>query len=305
MATAPDKYADLHRVARRRGQRGYFTSAQAEACGLSRMQLSRLVEQGLMVRAAHRVYRFRVAAETSWKDRLAVELLSTGGVTCGLSSTALINLADPPARPQVLVARGGGAGIPGRHSTRELPAYECVRVEGLRTLAPVRAVLDSLHRLPRGKAIGMVESAIVRGLVKPEALLRRAKELTHSKRPGCAIASRILADLHPDVARARFDWVALVARRVKQFGLEEPQLEYELFFDGHRYIADAAWPQQRVALEFDGRDPHMRRAVHDSDTGRRNDFMDAGWSRFGITASALRNRDDRTFRQVARAIARG
>jgi len=48
----------------------------------------------------------------------------------------------------------------------------------------------------------------------------------------------------------------------------------------------------------------MRRRVHDSDTARRNDFTDAGWLRFGITASALRNRDDRAFRQVARAIAR-
>jgi hypothetical protein len=37
---------------------------------------------------------------------------------------------------------------------------------------------------------------------------------------------------------------------------------------------------------------------------RRNDFTSAGWLRFGITAAALKRRDDRTFRQVARAIAR-
>ena len=60
--------------------------------------------------------------------------------------------------------------------------------------------------------------------------------------------------------------------------------------------------ERRVALEFDGRDPHMRRKVHDYDTARRNDFTDAGWRRFGITASALKKGDDRTFRQVARAI---
>ena len=87
-------------------------------------------------------------------------------------------------------------------------------------------------------------------------------------------------------------------------GSTPPELEYELFIDGRRYIADAAWPEQRVALEFDGRDPHMRRWVHDYDTGRRNDFTDAGWLRFGITATALKQRDDRAFRQVARAIAR-
>jgi very-short-patch-repair endonuclease len=81
-------------------------------------------------------------------------------------------------------------------------------------------------------------------------------------------------------------------------------LEYELFIDGHRYLADAAWPTQKVALEFDGRDPHMRRRVHDSDTTRRNDFTSAHWLRFGITAAALNSRDDRAFDQVARAIER-
>ena len=164
-------------------------------------------------------------------------------------------------------------------------------------------MLDSVHRLPTTIAVAIVESAIVRGLVKPDSLRRRAQELINSKRPGCAVALRILAYLHPELARSRNEWEALVARRAKEFGLAPPKLEYELFLDGCRYIADAAWPEPRVALEFDGRDPHMRKRVHDYDTGRRNDFTAAGWLRFGVTASALKNRDDRTFRQVARAIA--
>jgi very-short-patch-repair endonuclease len=115
---------------------------------------------------------------------------------------------------------------------------------------------------------------------------------------------RILRDLHPELARSRNEWEALVARRAQEHGLERPALEFELFIDGRRYIADAAWPAAKVALEFDGRDPHMRRRVHDYDTTRRNDFTGAGWLRFGITAAALKRRDDRTFRQVALAIAR-
>jgi hypothetical protein len=139
--------------------------------------------------------------------------------------------------------------------------------------------------------------------VKPIALRRRATELSNAKRPGCAVTLDILAELHPELARSRNEWEALVARRVHQFSLPRPELEYELFFDGHRYLADAAWPAQRVALEFDGRDPHMRRSVHDNDSNRRNDFTSAGWLRFGITASALKRRDDRSFAHVARAIA--
>jgi very-short-patch-repair endonuclease len=298
------RYSELRRVARRRGQRGYFTTAQAEAAGIARMELTRLVRRGLVERAAAGVYRFRIAAVANWRDRLAAEILSTGGVACGLSAAALYELADPPVLPSVLVPRGLRTTKSGHHSTRDLPRYECATADGLRTLTPIRAVLDSVHCLPAVDAVGMVERAIVRGLVKPEALRRRANELVHAKRPGCVVLLRILGDLHPELARSRNEWEALVVRRAKQFGLAPPRLEYELCIDGRRYIADAAWPEQRVALEFDGRDPHMRRRVHDYDTGRRNDFTDAGWFRFGITASALRLHEDRTFRQVARAIAR-
>jgi hypothetical protein len=304
VATRVDGYSQLQRIARRRGQRGYFTIAQAQTAGLSRMEVSRQLKRGLIVRAAPRVYRFRVAAATSWKDHLAVELLSTRGLASGLSATAMFGLTDAPSKPSVLVERGRRTATNGRHTSRELPSYERVRVDGMRTLSPMRAVLDAAHLVPPTQAVAMVESAIVRGLVEPKALRRRAVELAHSKRPGCAVVLRILANLHPELARSRNEWEALVARRAKEFGLTPPRLEYELFFEGHRYIADAAWPERRVALEFDGRDPHMRRRVHDYDTGRRNDFTDAGWRRFGITASALRDRDDRTFRQVARAIAR-
>ena len=303
MVTTTRTYSELQRVARRRAQRGYFTSAQAQAAGMSRLELAREVKRGRIVRAAPRVYRFRVSATPSWRDHLAAELLSTGGTACGLSAVALYGLTDPPAHPDLLVARGSRSAVPGRHTTRELPKYEVVTVDGLRALAPVRAVLDAAQYLSHSAATSMVESAVVRGLVRPEALRRRATELNHSTRPGCAVVLCILDQLHPELARSRNEWEALVARRAKESGLEPPRVEYELFIDGHRYIADAAWPVQRVALEFDGRDPHMRRRVHDYDTGRRNDFLDAGWKRFGITAAALKRHDDRVFQQVARAIA--
>jgi very-short-patch-repair endonuclease len=300
---ADDPYARLRRLARRRSQRGCFTSAQASDAGLSPVQLHRLAKRGTVVREAPRVYRFTVGAAPDWKARLAVQLLSTGGVACGLTAAALYGLADPPARLDVLVPRSHRTAKRGRHTTRDLAPSECVTVDGLRALAPIRAVLDSVHRLPFTQAVALIESAVVRGLLKPAALERRARELTHGKRPGCAVALRVLAELHPELGRSRNEWEALVARRAREQGLELPHLEYELFIDGRRYIADAAWPTVRVALEFDGRDPHMRRTVHDSDTVRRNDFTTAGWLRFGITAAGLKRRDDRVFRQVARAIA--
>ncbi|MDQ1535387.1 MAG: hypothetical protein QOF28_3148 [Actinomycetota bacterium] len=299
-----DAFARLRRVARRRAQRGYFTSAQATEAGLSRVQLHRLVQKGVVVREGTGVYRFTVGVATSWKDRLAGELLASGGIACGLSAPALYGLADPPARPDILVARDSRAAVRGRHTSRDLERFDWVTVDGLRALAPARMVIDAVHRMPRTRAVALVESAIVRGLVKPPALERRARELKHGKRPGCAVTLAILAELNPELERSRNEWAALVARRAKERGLEPPKLEFDVFIAGRRYIADGAWPSAKVALEFDGRDPHMRKQIHDYDSMRRNDFTSAGWLRFGITATELKRRDDRTFRQVARAIAR-
>jgi very-short-patch-repair endonuclease len=302
-AKPDDAFARLRRLARRSGQRGCFTSAQANAAGLTPAQLRRLVTRGVVVRAAPRVYRFTVAATPTWKDKLAVELLSTRGIASGLSAPALYGLCAAPESPEVMVARGSRSAVPGRHTSRDLARCDWAIVDGLRALAPARMVLDAVHRLPTAAAVALVESVIVRGLVKPGALEQRARELSHGKRPGCAVVLRILADLHPELARSRNEWEALVARRAKQYKLEQPALEFELFVDGRRYIADAAWPDVTVALEFDGRDPHMRRCVHDYDTVRRNDLTSAGWRRFGITAAALKRGDNRVFRQVAAAIA--
>ena len=296
-------YAELQKVARRAAQRGCFTTAQAEAAGLSRKKLWRLKERGVVTHEARGVYRFAVAAAPTWRDRLAVELLGTGGTASGLTSSALYGLAEAPSQPSVLVPRGSRHAVPGRHTSRDVAASEQTTVGGLRALTPTRAVIDSVHLLPYRKAVALVESAIVRGLVKPIELQRRAAELAHGKRPGCAVVLKILADLHPELERSRNEWEALVARCAHRCGLPAPALEHEVFIDGRRYIADAAWPRERVALEFDGRDPHMRRTVHDYDTCRRNDFALAGWLRFGVTAQQLNRGDDRTFRQVARALA--
>jgi very-short-patch-repair endonuclease len=148
----------------------------------------------------------------------------------------------------------------------------------------------------------MIERAIVRGLIDPLELERRARELRNSKRPGCRVVLGILAELHPELERSRNEWEALVVRRCRELGLPEPELEYEIWIDGEHYFLDAAWPDLLVTLEFDGRDPHMRRHVHDHDSRRRNDLAAAGWTRFGITSTDARRTDAKVFRQVAQAL---
>jgi hypothetical protein len=293
----------LARIAGRRSQRGYFTTAQATRSGINGMRLTRWTASGVITRTARGVYRFTVGTPPSWKDRLAGELLATNGYACGLSGVALYGLIEPRGEPDILVPRGANRANNPRHTTRTLAPNECVLVDGLRALHPVRAILDAAHRVSRKQAVEMIERAIVRNLVDPFDLERRARELRNPKRPGCKVVLGILDELHPELRLSRNEWEALVVRRCRELGLPEPELEYEIWIDGEHYFLDAAWPPKLVTLEFDGRDPHMRRTVHDHDSRRRNDLADAGWTRFGITATDARRRNSKVFGQVRRALA--
>ncbi len=292
----------LARITRRPGQRGHFTVEQAARCGINRQLLAAWTAKGLLRRTGRGIYRFNAHGPTTWKDELAGELLASRGIACGRSAVALYGLITPPRTADVLVARGARSAKAPQHTTRTLPRPDHTLVDGLRALHPVRAILDAAHRMPRRQATEMVETAIVRRLVDPFDLERRARELRNSKRPGCTVVLRILAELHPELDKARNEWEALVVRRCREFGLPAPVLQYEVRVGGKRYFLDAAWPDERVALEFDGRDPHMRRTVHDHDSRRRNDLTSAEWKRFGITATDARRGDPKPFRQVKRAL---
>jgi very-short-patch-repair endonuclease len=294
--------ARLARITRRSSQRGHFTVAQASRCGINRQMLFDWAGRGILTRTGRGVYRFAAAGPTTWKDDLAGSLLATGGTASGRSAVALYGLIGPPARSEVLVHRKSRHAISPQHTTRTSPKRDYTVVDGLRALHPVRAILDAAHRMPRKQAVDMIERAIVRGLIDPLELERRARELRNSKRPGCRVVLGILAELHPELERSRNEWEALVVRRCRELGLPEPELEYEIWIDGEHYFLDAAWPDLLVTLEFDGRDPHMRRHVHDHDSRRRNDLAAAGWTRFGITSTDARRTDAKVFRQVAQAL---
>ena len=296
-------YGRLRRIAARPSQRGYFTSQQAQQSGIDRSRLSRLTRRGVVIREAHSCYRFTVGAAPSWRDRLAGQLLATQGIACGRTALALIELLAPPKTFDILVTRNGRNAVSPHHTTRLLASQDVVLADGLRALHPLRAIVDAAGGMSRRSVTKLIESAIVRGIIDPFALAQRARELRNSKRPGAQVVLDVLETLHPELERSRNEWEAALLQAVQRFGLPEPRVEAAVRLNGRRYLPDISWPEHRIALEFDGRDPHMRRATHDNDALRRNDFIEGGWLSFGVTATELRSGAARTLTQVANALA--
>jgi hypothetical protein len=152
----------------------------------------------------------------------------------------------------------------------------------------------------------LVDAAVVRKLVRPEGLRRRALELRNSKRPGCSKVLAALAEQHPQLDQARNEWEALVVRLTAEYGLPAGVPNFEVVADSQRRFLDVAWPLFMVFLEFDGFLPHMVREKFDDDRARQNALVAEGWTVFRATSRLLETNPASVFEPIRRTIeARG
>jgi very-short-patch-repair endonuclease len=242
------------------------------------------------------VFRTLPTGTITWQQRLAALALSVGGVAYGRSATALHGLSKAPPVPEVLVVRGHRNRLrPGVHSTRALPNSDIALVNGIRATMPARSLCDAATTLTLTDVCNLVDAAVVRRLVRPAGLARRASELRNSKRPGCTKVLSALALQHPQLDRARNEWEALALRLVRARGLPEPVPNYVVVVDGQRRVLDLAWPPARAFLEFDGFRVHMVRRVFDDDRVRQNALVADGWVVFRTTSNMLTRNPDSVF----------
>jgi hypothetical protein len=79
---------------------------------------------------------------------------------------------------------------------------------------------------------------------------------------------------------------------------------YWVHVGGRDRCIDLAWPDQKVAAEFDGFVPHSSRRVFDDDRVRQNDLVDNDWLPYRLTKTALEADARRAFDPIARAVAK-
>jgi hypothetical protein len=81
-----------------------------------------------------------------------------------------------------------------------------------------------------------------------------------------------------------------------------PEPQYELrCVDGRRVELDFAWPDQRVAVEADGRRWHATTADFERDRARGNSITASGWSLYRFGWTDVRERRAGTVASIHRA----
>jgi predicted transcriptional regulator of viral defense system len=166
-------------------QMGYFTAAQATACGYAPYLLTYHTRRGTFRRVHRGVYRFRDFPPSPHEEVMAA-WLAVGNATAVVSHESALELLDlSDVIPNVLhltvprahrsLAKGSLPGVTIHTSTRPFEPADVWQREGLRVTSPERTILDAAEASTQPEQIHMaISQALERGWLDAGAMRRKA-----------------------------------------------------------------------------------------------------------------------------------
>lgn len=184
--------------------------------------------------------------------------------------------------------RRGGVG--GRPRTVDRPAPDTARPT---PVVPALAAWETAAWLDPVRAVGIVDSLLGRGLTSPAALAEIAARF--ADRRGGVRARRVFELTDP---AAQSPPESHLRVRLVLAGLPRPVAQHPVRLPSGLVLhPDLAWPEFRVAVEYDGHWHSDPEQLH-RDRRRLNHLVAAGWTVLHVTSRRLR--DD--FPAVAREV---
>ncbi|MFC7534817.1 type IV toxin-antitoxin system AbiEi family antitoxin [Actinoplanes sp. GCM10030250] len=171
--------------------------------------------------------------------------------------------------------------------------------DGLRLTTPERTVFDLGRRAERADGLVVLDAMLHKHLVSPEALRRMVRERNAWPRVDRLANLLRLAD-----PRSESPMETRLRLLLVDAGVAPPAVQFEVRDTNGRLIGrvDLAWPEVRLAVEYDG-DHHRERGQFRRDVGRLNALRLAGWTVLRFTADDVLRRRGETGRAVQGALA--
>lgn len=277
-----------------------FTSSMAYAAGLTRANLVRLVDQGLLRRPIRNVYvsahvgdsprlrakclRLVVPPDCVICDRHAGWLLGAGMILAPNEHLELrpISMFLPSGRGRLRNALSDSG-------ERNLLVSDIVEIDGLLATTPLRTAWDLGRVRSREQALAGLDAMLRLRLFTHEELLDgvtrfRGMRWVRNLRALAPLADGAAASPGESVLRLR--WL--------DRGLPRPHLQVEVWVDGVLIaVLDIAHEGLRFAAEYDGAEWHGSADQQEHDRGRRELVREQGWVVTPFVAGDVFGRDRR------------
>lgn len=161
-----------------------------------------------------------------------------------------------------------------------------VMVDGRRATSPAWTAIEVARSLRRPRALATLDAALRSGTCSRPDLWRAAIE--QAGRRGIVAVRNLIALADP---RAESPMESEARLAMIDGGLPTPELQYELV-DGNGELRrlDFAWPDQRVAVEYDGTDWHSGPDAMKRDRRRQAALWDIDWVATAIVFEDVRYR---------------
>ncbi|KLO33654.1 hypothetical protein [Mycobacterium haemophilum] len=280
-------------------QGGVVTSAQALTF-LTRRGLEEHVNRGALQKIWRGIYG-RGEMTTALRLR-GLDMAAGTTVAACLGTAAAAYGFDTEGTPDLHVLNPGG------HRLRSTDGLVVHRREGAPLMlfaerpatTPAWTAIEVARALRRPRALATLDAALRSGTCTPVDL-HRAVDLQSGRRG--IVTVRELLGLASSLAESPMESEARLV--MLDGGLPQPVLQYEIVdLSGRTWRLDFAWPEYRVAAEYDGLDWHSGRDAFLRDRRRAGALQDLCWVVVPIIAEDVRYRPGKLIRRLETALRR-
>lgn len=262
-----------------------FTALEAFEAGVPRRVLARLVDEGGLARPLRGVYcSSLIALDLETRCRAAALVMPPFGLICdrtaawlhGVDLFALKEYDEaPPLDISVLRGHSRRRRTEYRSGSRDLTPRDVQRIHGVWVTTPLRTALDLGCLLrPRDALVALDGFMRVSGVTLQEM----QAELPRYRRRRGVVQLRWLVPLAiPTSESPGESWTRMA---IVEAGLPIPEAQHWVRDDDgvRRYRLDLAYPEARIAVEYDGREFHTSEARRKLDRERRDWLRRHGWT---------------------------
>lgn len=248
-----------------------------------------------MERLYEGVYRL-AGAPLTWKGELLAACAAGGIHAVASHRSACALLEFPGARTDTVEItcprwRRNQEDGPVVHESKALDPGDCRVVDNIPVTSPELTLL-MLGAVCSSLTVEMaLDRALLRGLVTRRSVREVLDRRGRRGRNGVSALREAMRTRGPGEAVPESPKETQLLWLLRRLGFPPPVPQYEVRHHGV-FVGrlDAAYPEQRVGLEYQSYEHHLGKCALDHDNARRRKFKNIGWEVLEVTPEDLRNR---------------